>query len=292
MIPKELRQKIKRIEITTNRLVTDILAGQYVSAFKGRGMEFSEVREYIPGDDIRTIDWNVTARYNRPFVKQFVEERELTVMFLHDVSGSQTFGSAVQLKSELSAEISAILAFAAIRSNDQVGSILFSDHVENFIPPQKGAKHVLRVVRDLLAFKPTGTGTKIETALEYLERVQKRRAVVFIVSDFLDEGYEKAMRIAARYHDIVALIIEDPRELELPQVRYFSFVDCETNQLACVDLSNKKIREQFKILKSQAIEKRDRFLASAGIDCLKIRTDQPYEVALQRFLKMRSRRMH
>ncbi len=292
MISRELVRKIKRIQITTNRIVNQAMAGQYQSAFKGRGMEFSEVREYIPGDDIRTIDWNVTARFSKPYVKRYIEERELTVLFLNDISGSLGFGTISRLKSELSAEICAILAFSAIKNNDRIGSILFSDRIESYIAPQKGVQHVLRVIRDLLVQKPIGRGTSITNAVEYLNRVQKRRAVVFLVSDFLDAGYEKAVRIAARRHDLVAVIVEDPRESEMPSVRWMTFQDAETGEEICVDLSKKAIREQFQNQILAARTARDRFIASAGIDCLKIRTDQPYEADLYRFMKSRARRMH
>jgi len=285
VISKELKKKIRRIEITTNRLVNDIMAGQYVSAFKGRGMEFSEVREYLPGDDIRTIDWNVTARFNKPYVKRFVEERELTVFFLMDISGSQEFGSMDRLKSEIAAEICAILAFSAIKNNDQVGSILFSDSVESYLPPKKGSKHVLRVVRDILYQQPHGRGTDINAAMEFFSKVQKRRAVVFIVSDFMDSDYEKALRIANRRHDVVSIVIEDPRELELPAGGWIYMEDSETRQTACLDLSKKTTRQRFK---KRIEEKTETFVSVYGKT---IRTDQPYEADLYRFLKARARRM-
>jgi uncharacterized protein (DUF58 family) len=291
MISKELRKKIRRIEITTNRLVNDAMAGQYLSAFKGRGMEFAEVREYIPGDDIRTIDWNVTARYSRPFVKQFVEERELTVLFLIDISGSQGFGTSGQLKSELAAEICAILAFSAIKNNDQVGSILFSDRIESYIPPKKGATHVLRVVRDILIAKPEGRSTRIAAALEFLTRVQKRRSVVFLVSDFLDTGYEKALRIVNRRHDLVAVSIEDPREFEVPASGWFSLNDAETEESICVNFSRPSVREAFQQKVMEESQHRDKILSGSKIDHLKLRTDQPYEAFLYRFLQARARRM-
>ena len=291
MISKDLIQKIRRIEITTNRIVNEIMAGQYVSAFKGRGMEFSEVREYIPGDDVRNIDWNVTARYNKPFVKRFIEERELTVLFLNDVSGSQHFGSQDQLKSELSAEICAVLAFAAIRSNDQVGSIIFSDRIESYIPPKKGAKHVLRVIRDLLHHRPVGHGTDIAGVLEYLGKVQRRRSVVFLVSDFLDTGIEKSLRIVNRHHDLVAIVVEDPREYELPSSGWTMLSDAETGEDVCVNLGNRDVRTAFTQRIQSMIESRDKMFSSAGIDCLKIRLNRPYEADLFRFLKARAQRM-
>ena len=290
MIPKELFKKIRRIEITTSKLVNDVMAGQYQSAFKGRGMEFSEVREYIPGDDIRSIDWNVTARFNRPYVKRFVEERELTVIFLHDISGSQDFSSAKGLKSELSAEISAILAFSAIKNNDQVGSILFSDRIESYIPPKKGAKHVLRVIRELLVRKPSGRGTDITAALEYLGRVQKKKAVVFLVSDFQDQGYEKAIRICNKRHDLVGILIEDPREKELPAVPWMFLEDAETGEYALVNTGSKDVRQQYADRVAMMGAEREKFFASAGVDCLRISTDKSYESDLYRFLAARARR--
>ncbi|MBN1357040.1 DUF58 domain-containing protein [bacterium] len=291
MISTELRKKIRRIEITTNRLVNQAMAGQYLSAFKGRGMEFSEVREYIAGDDIRSIDWNVTARYNKPFVKRYVEERELTVLFLIDISGSQGFGSSEQLKSELAAEICAILAFSAIKNNDQVGSILFSDRIESFIPPQKGATHVLRVVRDILFTKPEGRNTQISAALEYLIRVQKKRAVVFLVSDFLDTGYRRPLYIVNRHHDLVAIQLQDPREFEVPGTGWFTLSDTETGMDICVDFSRPVVREEFRRRTDEISRATDRILSGAGIDHLKLRTDIPYESALYRFLQARARRM-
>jgi len=271
--------------------VNDMMAGQYLSAFKGRGMEFAEVREYIPGDDIRTIDWNVSARYDKLFVKRFVEERELTVLFLIDISGSQGFGSSNQLKSELAAEICAILAFSAIKNNDQVGSLLFSDRIESFIPPKKGTKHVLRVIRDILYKVPEGRGTNINNVLEYLMRVQKRRAVVFLVSDLLDSGYENAIRIVNRYHDLAAFIIEDPREFDVPKTGWITLEDAESGEIVCVDLSKKSVRDRFKKQTSEMADIRNNLLASSNIDYLKLRTDHPYEAGLYRFLKARAKKM-
>jgi uncharacterized protein (DUF58 family) len=291
VISKELFKKIRRIQITTSRLVNDVMAGQYHSAFKGRGMEFSEVREYIPGDDIRTIDWNVTARFDRPFVKRFVEERELTVFFLNDISGSQGFGTAESLKSELSAEICALLAFSAIKNNDQVGSILFSDRIESFIPAGKGSTHVLRVIRDLLYQRPGSRKTNLTMALDYLGQVQKKKAVVFLVSDFMDAGYEKSLRIANKHHDLVAVIVEDPRELNAPECGWIVVEDAETGEEACIDLSNRHVLESFRKSAEDRAAARDKFLASAGIDYLKISTGFPYEAALYRFMQQRSRRM-
>jgi uncharacterized protein (DUF58 family) len=254
-------------------------------------MEFSEVREYVAGDDIRTIDWNVTARFNKPFVKRYIEERELTVMFLNDISASQTFGTAQGLKSELAAEISAILAFSAIKNNDQVGSILFSDRIESYIPPKKGSTHVLRVIRDLLFKQPESRNTNLSLALDYLGQVQKKRAVVFLVSDFMDDGYEKALRIANRHHDLVAIEIEDPREREIPCSGWMIMEDAESGEEACVNLSSPRIMEKFKDDAQKRSAAREKFFATAGIDHLKISTGTPYEAVLYRFMQMRTRRM-
>lgn len=294
MISKELAQKIRRIEITTNKLVNEVMAGQYQSAFKGQGVEFSEVREYMPGDDIRTIDWNVTARFGKPFVKRYIEERELTVIFLNDVSGSQWFGTHDRFKGELAAEISAVLAFSAIRNNDQVGSILFTDRIESFIPPKKGTQHVLRVVRDLLTTKPPGRFTGIAQAVDYLNHVQKRRSVVFLVSDFMDSGYEKTLRTAARRHDLVVISIDDPFERIMPSVRYITVEDSESSDPGrplLIDLGKSSVRESIEREMRRFREQRDAFLASAGIDHLKLETDRPYESSLYRFMRLRARRM-
>jgi uncharacterized protein (DUF58 family) len=291
VITRELAKKIRRIQITTNRIVNQVMAGQYQSAFKGRGIEFAEVREYSPGDDIRIIDWNVTARYQRPFVKQFAEERELTVLFLVDVSGSQNFGTTRMLKSELTAEISAILAFSAIRSNDRVGSILFSDKVEMYTPPKKGTKHVLRVIRDVLFTRPETSSTNISGILEYLNKVQKRRAVVFLVSDFLDVQYEKSLRLAAKRHDLVALVVEDPAEYDLPDSGWISMRDPETDQEYLVNTSKKSVRNAFRQSMNDLRIERDRLLKSVGIDTLYLSTAKNYESDLYRFLRNRARRM-
>ncbi|MBN1879000.1 DUF58 domain-containing protein [bacterium] len=291
MITSDLAKKIRRIQITTNRIVNQVMAGQYQSAFKGRGMEFSEVREYSPGDDIRIIDWNVTARYQRPFVKQFVEERELTVLFLIDISGSQHFGTSRTLKSDLAAELSAILAFSAIRSNDRVGSILFSNRVETYVPPKKGTQHVLRVIRDILYTRPAAATTNISDVLEYLNRVQKRRAVVFLVSDFLDQGFEKNMRLAAKRHDLVALVVEDPAESNLPAAGWMAMRDPETGRELLVNTSRSSVRRAFKERMAGYRSERDRLLKSIGIDTLHVSTARNYESDLYRFLRSRARRM-
>ncbi|NUO81345.1 DUF58 domain-containing protein, partial [candidate division KSB1 bacterium] len=235
MIPKEILKKVRRLEIQTRALVNDVFSGEYHSVFKGRGMAFAEVREYVLGDDVRNIDWNVTARTGHPFVKVFDEERELTVMLLVDVSSSGEFGTHEQMKGDIAAEICALLAFSAIKNNDKVGLIIFTDRIEKFVPPKKGRTHVLRVLREVLYHKPEGHGTNITTALEYLNRVIRRKAVVFLVSDFLSEGYEKALRVAGKRHDLVAIPITDPRETEIPNVGLVELEDAETGEVHLLD---------------------------------------------------------
>ena len=248
MIPREIFKKVRQIEIRTNREVTDVLGGQYHSVFKGRGMEFEEVREYLPGDEVRSIDWNVTARFGHPFIKKFKEERELTVMLVVDVSASGQFGSVRQTKNELAAELAAVLAFSAIRNNDKVGLIMFTDRIEKFVPPKKGRRHVLRVVREILAFQPQGRGTDLQLALDYLNSVQSRRAVTFVVSDFQvtdEESVRKKLRVASKRHDVIALSLRDPREEELPAVGLLELRDAETGERALVDTFDRKVREEF-----------------------------------------------
>ncbi len=246
MLSKETIQKIRRIEIRTSRVVQEAVAGRYVSAFKGRGMEFEEVRPYADGDDVRTIDWNVSARAGGPHVKLFREERELTVLLAIDLSGSLSFGSNAQTKRELVAEVAATLAFSATRNNDKVGLLLFSDQIERYVPPRKGRRHVLRIVRDLLAHKPVGKGTNIAAAIDELNRIQKRRAVVFVVSDFLDDGWEKPMTIARRRHDVIPVSIFDRRERELPKIGMIELTDEETGKRVVVDTSSRKVRDAFR----------------------------------------------
>jgi len=290
MIPKEILKKVKRIEIQTRGLVNDIFSGEYHSVFKGRGMEFSEVREYQIGDDIRTIDWNVSARLGHPYVKVFEEERELTVMLLVDVSSSGNFGTVERMKGEIAIEICAMLAFSAIKNNDKVGLIIFTDQIEKFVPPKKGKSHVLRVLRELLYHKPQGRGTSIALALEYLSRVITRRAVVFLVSDFISEDYQKAMQIANRRHDLVAITITDPREIELPNVGYIELEDAENGELILLDTSDSALRDAFLSQTSQAKRERDRLLRSMNVDTIDIRTDVSYIDPLIRFFRMRAKR--
>jgi uncharacterized protein (DUF58 family) len=291
MLPKEIAQKIRRIQITTNRLVNESLAGEYHSVFKGRGMEFDEVREYQHGDDVRTIDWNVTSRAGHPFIKRYVEERELTVILLIDASASGNFGSAGKLKSEITAEISALLAFSAIKNNDRVGAILFTDRVEKFIPPRRGSTHVLRVIREVLFHKPQHRGTRIEKALEHLNLVVRKRAVVFLISDLLDQRFEQSLKAANRKHDFVILQVVDNREKELPAVGILELCDAETGEIVRVDTSLSWIRETFREnwIRNQA--RLIKLFASHRMDHLIIETHKPYDVPLVRFFKERAKRM-
>ncbi len=290
MIPKEILEKVQRIHIQTSHMVNDILAGEYLSTFKGSGMEFESVREYQVGDDVRNIDWNVTARTGHPFVKKFVEERELTVMLMVDASSSGYFGSTNKLKNEIAAELCAVLAFSAIKNNDKVGLIVFTDRIEMFLPPKKGKKHVLRVIRELLCFKPERSKTDLEMAISYLGRVLKRKSVVFMVSDFLSEGYEKTLRVASRKHDLIAINIIDPREIEMPSLGFIELVDAETGESIIVDTYDKKFRQGFSILNTEDIKKRKELFRSMNIDMIEIRTDRPYIDPILKFFRMREKR--
>ena len=290
MIPKEILKKVKRIEITTRGMVNDVFSGEYHSVFKGRGMEFSEVREYQVGDDIRTIDWNVTARMGHPYVKVFEEERELTVMLLVDVSSSGNFGTFERMKGEIAIEICALMAFSAIKNNDKVGLIIFTDTIEKFIPPKKGKSHVLRVLRELLYHKPQGTQTNIANALEYLNRVTRRKSVVFLVSDFINTGYEKALQIANKRHDAVAITITDPREMEFPDVGFIELEDAETGEIVLVDTSYSEVRSVYASQSIQDVQRRDKLFQSMNVDHINIRTDQSYIEPLIRFFRMRAKR--
>ena len=290
MISRELARKIRYIEIYTNKAVNDVLAGEYHSVFKGRGMEFDEVREYTPGDEIRTIDWNVTARMGHPYVKRFVEERELTVMFLVDLSASGAFGSTGKLKSELAAEVCALLAFSAIKNNDKVGLIIFTDAIELYIPPKKGASHVLRLIRDVLGFQPRGKGTDIVCALDFLGRVIHRRAVVFLLSDFLADGFEKRLRVAARRHDLIAVPVTDPRELELPDAGLIELEDAETGELTLVDTSDAGFRKRYAALAREREAKLRELFHSAGIDSIPVRNGKDPVRDLVVFFRRRERR--
>jgi len=296
MIPKDVLDKILRIDITTNRLVTDVFAGAYHSVFKGRGMEFDEVREYQPGDDIRSIDWNVTARTGSAHVKKYVEERELTVMILVDASASVHFASRGQMKNKLAAEIAAVLAFAAIRNNDKVGLLMFTDAPELYIPPKKGKTHVLRVIREILFFKPRAKATHLPKVLEYLTKVLRRRSTVFIISDFLDPNddfgpMQKSLRIANQHHDLIAITLTDPRESELPDCNLVELLDAETGSKMVVDTSSQRLREDYHSQAVSRIKNRSRLFDTIGIDHIDISTDVPYKKALVSFFAQRRHRL-
>ena len=287
METSELLKKVRKIEIKTRGLSNQIFSGEYHSAFKGRGMTFSEVREYQPGDDIRSIDWNVTARFNTPFVKVFEEEREMTVMLLVDVSASGEFGTRKQLKQDLITELCAVLAFSSIQNNDKIGIIFFTDKIEKFIPPKKGKTHVLRIIRDLIEFKPEHKKTDIELALKYLTGVIKKRSIAFVISDFMDSDFSDALKIANKKHDLVALRIYDKREQELPNVGLLKLVDAETGALKWVDTSDKNVRTQFIV----NAKKREAYLKDAfnksGVDTANINTEESYIPPLTNLFKRR-----
>ncbi len=290
MIPAEILKKVKRIEIRTRNLVNTIFAGEYHSVFKGQGMAFAEVREYQVGDDIRTIDWNVTARMSDPYVKVFDEERELTVMLMVDASASGDFGTVEQMKGEVGVEICALLAFSAIQNNDRVGLIVFTDEVELFIPPKKGKKHVLRVIRELLYFRPKRRATNLGVALEYLNRVTRRKSVAFLVSDFMAEGYEKALRIANKRHDLVAIALSDPREVDLPDIGIVELEDAETGEGVWVDFGDSEVRRLFSNMAIETAQKRTQMFRKVGVDTVEIGMQEPYTEPLMRFFKRRSQK--
>ncbi len=291
MIPKEILKKVKQIQIRSSRLVNDVLAGEYVSVFKGRGMEFDEVREYQAGDDIRTIDWNVTARLGHPYIKRYTEERELTIMFLVDLSFSGEFGSMKQFKNEIATEICAVLAFSAVRNNDKVGLILFTDKIEKFVPPKKGKTHVLRVIREVLYYKPEDKGTDISIALEYLLKVTKRKTVCFLISDFITEGFERTLRIANKRHDMVAVSITDPRELEIPNVGFVELEDAETGEISLIDTSDRKMMERFNSFNVKNMEERTKTFRGMGVDLIDVRTDSAYVEPGRKFCRAREKRL-
>ena len=291
MIPKELVKKIRYLQIYTSKAVNNILAGEYGSVFKGRGMEFAEVREYQVGDDIRTIDWNVTARTGDPYVKIFTEERELTVMFLVDLSASGSFGSIRQIKNEVAAEICALLAFSAIKNNDKVGLIVFTDQVEMFIPPGKGTTHVLRLIRDLLNFSPAQGQTNIAAGIDYLGRVINKKSVVFLISDFLGEGYENKIRVLGKRHDMIAISITDPREIKMPDVGLIQLEDAETGELVLIDTGSVKFRNEYERLGNMRQVQLRNLFRSMDVDHIEILTGKDYVFDLVKFFKTRERRL-
>jgi len=293
MLPREILAQVRRIEIRTGRLVNETFAGKYLSAFKGRGMEFSQVREYTPGDDIRTIDWNVTARIGRPFIREYQEERELTLIVACDLSGSQFFGSDRKLKRETAAELSAVLAFSALKNNDKVGLFLFTDQGELFIPPRKGHRHVLMIIRNLLAFEPKHRRTNIAASLDTLNRLLHRRAIITLVSDFQDGGFDGVIRRTAKKHDLIPIVVEDPREAEWPRMNaYVEVEDPETGERRLLDAGSGSLRESvardFQRRRDQVAE----LFRSCGVEFMRIRTDEPYIDTIVRFFRERSRRLH
>jgi len=290
MLTREVISKIHRIEITTKHLVQDLFSGEYHSVFKGQGIEFTEVREYQPGDDIRTIDWNVTARYGYPFVKKFREERELLVMILVDLSGSQKFGTAERFKNEIAAELSAVLAYAAIQNNDKVGLLIFTDQIEKVIPPKKGRYHVLRLIREVLYYQPSGRGTNLSLALEYAGRMLHRRSIIFLISDFLTSGYEKALKTLSRKHDIIALRVKDPREEQLPPSGFLELEDAETGQQFLIDSSDKTLQRQFGLIRYKQREDWENLLKQINLDRIEIATNRSYVEPLVQFFRKRAKR--
>lgn len=290
MISQELAKKIRYIQIYTSKTVNDVLAGEYQSAFKGSGMEFDEVREYQPGDDVRSIDWNVTARQDRPYIKRYHEERELTVMFLLDMSASGTFGTCTSSKNELASELCALLAFSAVKSNDKVGLLMFTDKIERFIPPAKGVSHALRIIQEVMTFKPTSKGTNIACALDYFGKVIRKRCVSFLISDFQDNSaYAQPLRILGRRHDMIAVDIADERELSLPDVGLITLEDAETGELRLIDTSSKKVRNAFQTARMQRDDQLRTQLRGMDIDTIQITTGQDYTRKLVQFFRKRGK---
>uniref|UniRef100_A0A7C6A9T3 DUF58 domain-containing protein n=1 Tax=candidate division WOR-3 bacterium TaxID=2052148 RepID=A0A7C6A9T3_UNCW3 len=295
MIPQEFLKKIQEIEIRTKSLVNTLFAGDYKSSFKGRGIEFLDVREYLPGDDVRTIDWKVTARFGRPYVKKYAEERELIVILIVDASGSERFGTRRQFKLEQAATIAATLAFSAVRNNDKVGLLFFTDKVEKFIPPRKGRFHVLRLIRDILYFTPESKGTDPILALEFLMHILKRRAIIFFLSDFIGDGFKPdkikiPLGVAAKKHDLVVITINDPSEDELPKVGLVEFEDAETGEILTIDTNEKALRERYRLYRQQKYEERERLFNSLGIDHIALKTSEDFSDKLHKFFQARARR--
>lgn len=291
MIPKDVLKKVRRIEIRTKKLVNDLFSGEYHSTFKGQGIEFEEVRQYEPGDDIRLIDWNVTARTGYPHVKKFREERELSVVLLVDASSSGQFGTRDRYKSDIAAELCALLAFSAIKNNDKVGLIIFTDKIEKFVPPQKGRAHVLRLIREILYFQPEGVKTDISMALEYFNKVIKRKSVVFLVSDFMSEDFYKPLQIANRKHDMIAVKITDPRESSFENVGLLELEDAETGEIFVIDTASKDFRREFAARAEEDVQALRRNFRLINLDFITVQTNQSYIVPLIGFFKMRERRL-
>jgi uncharacterized protein (DUF58 family) len=291
MLPREVLRQIRRLQLKARRAVEDLLGGEYHSVFKGTGIAFEEVREYQPGDDVRSIDWNVTARAGHPFVKRFIEERELTVVLVVDVSGSNQFGTRLQMKREVAAELAAVLAFSAIANNDRVGLVQFTDRVEHFVPPRKGARHVLRLIRDILFFQPEHRGTALREALDYLNRVLRRRTIVFLFSDFIDRDYEQSFKRTGRRHDLVAVRVTDPREEELPSVGLVELEDAETGQRLLLDTGSRTVRDAYRKAADQRRETVRRLTRASGVDLIEVGTEGGHLDALIRFFRLRERRL-
>ncbi|MEO0794124.1 MAG: DUF58 domain-containing protein [Verrucomicrobiota bacterium] len=303
---REILRKVRQIEIRTNRLVTDALTGAYHSVFKGQGMDFEEVREYAPGDDVRAIDWNVTAKMDRPFIKQFREERELTIMLMVDLSASGDFGSASESKRELAAEIASVLAFSATKNNDKVGLMLFTDEIEQFIPPRKGRQHVLRVIREILFHQPRRTGTDVVKALDTVNRMMKRKAIVFLLTDFLQgpdgrlpdpiektgDALFRALALTNRRHDLTTVLLSDPRELTLPDIGLITLEDAETGQLVELDTSSSKVRQLYARSNRERLSGLHRGLRQSGVGALPVATGEPYVNNLRRYFESRGQRRH
>ena len=290
MLPEELIKKIRYIQIFTSRAVDASFAGQYESVFKGRGMQFDEVREYTPGDDIRDIDWNVTARAGKAYIKRFVEEREMTLLFAVDLSGSGQFGTVNKMKNELAAEFCAVLAFAAAKNNDKVGLLIFTDQVELFIPPKKGSRHVLRLIRELLAFEMPQRNTNIPLGLDYVAKVLRKRATVFVVSDFIETEFKKPLGLLSKRHDVIAVPVRDRVEMAMPDIGLIELQDAETGEMIMVDTSSRQFQQSYGQQSQEGFDDLQNLFRSINVDCIPICTDKPYMQYLVRFFHMRHRR--
>jgi uncharacterized protein (DUF58 family) len=290
MLTKELLKQVRQIEIRTKGLVNQVFSGEYHSVFKGRGMEFSEVREYQFGDDIRNIDWNVTARFGHPYIKVFEEERELTVMLMVDLSGSLMFGSVSKTKQRIAAELTAILAFSALKNNDKVGLILFTDKIEKFVPPRKGRKHVLRIIREVLSFEPEGKSTNLKGALEYMNSTIKKKSIAFLISDFMDEGYEKILRIVGRKHDLIGIVLDDRREKEMPNIGLVKLADAETGAERWIDTSSNRVRFQMIAHRNEREKLRNSIFIKSRLDRIEVTTGSNYIQPLVQFFRRREKR--
>jgi uncharacterized protein (DUF58 family) len=290
MLTKELLKLVRQIEIRTKGLVNQVFSGEYHSVFKGRGMEFSEVREYQFGDDIRSIDWNVTARFGHPYIKVFEEERELTVILMVDLSGSLMFGSVSKTKQRIAAELSAILAFSALKNNDKVGLILFTDKIEKFVPPRKGRMHVLRIIREVLSFEPEGKSTNIKGALEYMNNAIKKKSIAFLISDFMDDGYEKILRIVGRKHDLIGIVLDDRREKEIPNIGLVKLADAETGAERWIDTSSRRVRTQMIFDRKEKEKLRNSIFIKSHLDRIEVTTGSNYIQPLVQFFRRREKR--